>query len=247
MIDCKKVIAIVPMSGIGTRMNLDIPKQFAIINDVPLCFYLLRQLQDNSYIDEIALAVPVGWNVFVQSFAKQLRISKIQYIVNGGNTFFNSVKHIIHEIKKTNEEYIGLYVDGDRFIVDDIIEKVLVNYEQYGTTMSYALPRDMVYTSNNVILSNQKKDNIYVVYSPHVYSSKIIDEMLEYANKNNLENCYFNTLAEKLNIKVSFVECSIYNIKVTYLDDLKMVKAFINNYQQSNFAKLEKVNIIKGI
>ena len=61
------MITFVAASGTGSRMQMNIPKQFVSIYDMPLFIYPMAKIQANGRVDEIALAVPPGWNEYAKS------------------------------------------------------------------------------------------------------------------------------------------------------------------------------------
>ena len=59
-------IAIILSGGVGSRMNLDIPKQYVLVNHQPIINYCLRTFLDNSLTDAIIIGVAHEWKAFVQ-------------------------------------------------------------------------------------------------------------------------------------------------------------------------------------
>ena len=49
------VVALLTAAGIGSRMGLDIPKQFLHVNNKPLIIYTLEAFQKHPGIDEIVV------------------------------------------------------------------------------------------------------------------------------------------------------------------------------------------------
>lgn len=48
-------IALITAAGIGSRMHLDIPKQFICVDNKPIIFYTLEAFQKHPSIDSIVL------------------------------------------------------------------------------------------------------------------------------------------------------------------------------------------------
>lgn len=226
--DNKKVIAFITAAGTGTRMNLSIPKQFLTIDDVPVCFYLMKQIQENDKIDEIAIAIPQGWKEYVMAFANHIGIDKLKYIVYGGDTILASIRNMSLEVNKTNDSYVVCLNDGDRFIFDDVFNVTLENFEQNGNTISYFNPYDITFQKTNDSVLWVNRNEIMVTCTPHVYSSEDVNEALDYASKNDDWNAYLNQLIVKLGHDISFAKCTSHNLKVTYQEDLEVIRAMIH-------------------
>ena len=48
-----KTVAIIPIGGVGLRMNDNKPKQYIKINNKPIFMYTVEKFQKNSNIDDI--------------------------------------------------------------------------------------------------------------------------------------------------------------------------------------------------
>ena len=238
MIDNKKVIAFVTAAGTGTRMQLSIPKQFLTIDDIPLCFYPLQNLQKNKLIDEIMIAIPYGWSEYVQQFGKYLNITKLKHIVIGGDTIFNSIQNMLDVANAENKEksYVICLIDGNRMMFDDILQRSFDNYIINGNTNAYFNPYAISFY-NDEHLNLIDRNKIIVTCTPHIYSSESVNATSDYVYKNNAYNEYVNQILVKLGYSLSFVKCSICNIKVTYQDDLEMVKALIHERKRNELSR----------
>ena len=51
-----RTVAILPAAGFGTRMGADLPKQFRLLNGVPVIVFTLRRLAQCPAIDEFLIA-----------------------------------------------------------------------------------------------------------------------------------------------------------------------------------------------
>lgn len=77
-------VAVVIAGGVGSRMGLDIPKQFVQIDGKPVLLYTLEAFQRHPLIDAIELVLIDGWESVVRAYAGQYGISKLKWIVKGG-------------------------------------------------------------------------------------------------------------------------------------------------------------------
>ena len=84
-------IAILTAGGIGSRTHQDIPKQFIHVNNKPIIVYTLEAFQNHPNIDEICVAILEGWDQILWAYAKQFNITKLKYVVTGGETGQESI------------------------------------------------------------------------------------------------------------------------------------------------------------
>ena len=79
-------IAILTAGGIGSRTHQDIPKQFLNVDNKPIIIYTLEAFQQHPNIDEICVAILEGWDQILWAYAKQFNITKLKYVVTGGQS-----------------------------------------------------------------------------------------------------------------------------------------------------------------
>ena len=91
-------IALIIAGGCGRRMGQDIPKQFICVKDKPIIIYTLEVFQKQKNIDKIVVSCLDGWQQFVQAYARQFQISKLEKIVVGGENGQNSIWNGLSEI-----------------------------------------------------------------------------------------------------------------------------------------------------
>ncbi len=93
-------IALLIAGGSGARMQQDIPKQFLIVNKRPVIVYTLEAFQNHLEIDEIAVVCINGWESVLLAYANQFGITKLKYIVPGGEKGQDSIRNGVFELEK---------------------------------------------------------------------------------------------------------------------------------------------------
>ena len=86
-------IAIIIAGGVGSRMGQSIPKQFINVYDKPILLYTLESFEKHPMVDAIELVCIDGWENVVWSYAEQYNISKLKWIVKGGNSGQESIRN----------------------------------------------------------------------------------------------------------------------------------------------------------
>jgi 2-C-methyl-D-erythritol 4-phosphate cytidylyltransferase len=131
-------IAIIIAGGSGKRMGQDIPKQFINVYDKPVLVYTLESFERHPQIDAIEVVCIDGWHDVLRAYAKQFNITKLQWIVSGGETGQESIRNGVYNLEgKANDDDIIVIHDGIRPLVDDsVLTDVLVyngpvNSDQY--------------------------------------------------------------------------------------------------------------------
>ena len=111
-------IALLIAGGAGARMHQNIPKQFLTVNERPVIVYTLEAFQQHPEIDEIAVVCIHGWEPVLLAYADQFNITKLKYVVPGGENGQESIKNGVFELEKH-------YRDDDIVLIHDAIRPLV--------------------------------------------------------------------------------------------------------------------------
>ena len=67
-------IALLTAAGTGSRMHLDVPKQFLYIEGKPVILYTMEAFQRHPQIDAVIVATLENWQDTVWAYARDFRI-----------------------------------------------------------------------------------------------------------------------------------------------------------------------------
>ena len=225
-------IALITAAGIGSRMHLEIPKQFLCVNNKPIIFYTLETFQNHPSVDSIVLVTLDSWRPLVESYARQYKITKLKQIVSGGSTGQESIHNglmAMSDIAK-KDEFIIIH-DGNRPLVSsEIISDALSVAEKYGSAVAAIPCVEVVFESEKLSPSKTALDRTKLLrtQTPHIY--KFAD--LIQAHKEAQERKIFNTAAtcvlmQQLGKETYFSIGSVENFKITERKDLEIFEALI--------------------
>ena len=91
--------ALILAGGTGSRVGANIPKQFIEIQGKPILAYTLEVFQNNKNIDNIEIVCHREWMEKTKAIVEKYRITKTQWLTQGGATFQESVKNGIFNLK----------------------------------------------------------------------------------------------------------------------------------------------------
>ena len=93
------ITAMILAGGNGTRVGADRPKQFVEILGKPILAYTVEIYQKNPNINSIEIVCHKNWIDYVKNMVKLENLTKVKWIVEGGNTFMESVISGINELE----------------------------------------------------------------------------------------------------------------------------------------------------
>ena len=225
-------VALIIAGGSGARMHQNIPKQFLTVNDRPVITYTLEVFQNHPEIDSIAVVCISGWESVLSAYANQFNITKMEYIIPGGDNGQGSIRNGVFELEKHfKKDDIVLIHDAIRPLVSsEIISDCIVTAKKYGNAVT-VIPcaEAMMQTEDgNVSCGSYPRDNLKRTQTPQAFRiGEICDlhrEALEKGITNSVASC---TLMIELGHQVYFSAGSEKNIKLTTVEDLDIFKALL--------------------
>lgn len=224
---------IIPAAGIGSRMQLDIPKQYyKLSNDKTILDNTIEKFVEDSFFDKVFVAIGGEdgfWDESIYFNHPKVKVCK------GGTTRFNSVYNALNAIENCNEKDWVFVHDAARPCVDindvkDLYESTKVSHSQAGILAVRAFETVKKVATKNIIIKTLNRDEIWLAQTP---------QLSRYAQlKQAFDFCYSNNLIDKITDEASalelyginpiVVEGSRSNIKVTKKDDLDFANWLFN-------------------
>ena len=225
-------IALIIAGGSGQRMRQEIPKQFINVNDKPIIVYTMQAFQKHPDIDAICIVCIKGWHDILRAYARQFGITKLQWVIEGGENGQASIRNGVYELEKTfSPQDIVLVHDAIRPMVSqDIISDCIITAREKGSAVACVpcttavLERTTEETSNHVI----SRDRLGMTQTPPGFPLEKLSwahrEALARGITNSVATC---TLMVELGETVHFSIGSETNVKLTTPGDLKIFKALL--------------------
>ena len=229
-------IAIIIAAGKGNRMQHEIPKQFINVYDKPILIYTLESFQKHAMIDAIEVVCLDGWQDIVKAYAKQYKISKLKWLISGGNSGQESIRNGVYNLKKEcKSDDIIIIHDGIRPLVDNaVLSDVILKCEKYGNAVTSLPYNEQIFKIKDECSTNEyiPRETLRRVSTPQAYKFGKLLPAYQKAFKEEIGiygSSYTNTMMVDLGETLYFAIGSDKNIKLTTKDDLDLFKAYIKN------------------
>ena len=222
-------IAIVLAGGTGSRMSLDMPKQFAVVKGKPIMAYTLSVFQNSPLVDSIYLASHKEYFKQSKQIINEYKLNKVKTVIEGGQTRQESVFNALRQINAKDDDIILIH-DCARPLVDEQIIKDNIEQCQLHDAVETAVKAvdTTIEVSEEQFENSLNRDKLYQVQTPQTFKYKLIKEAHENAIKNKLANITDDAqLVAKLGHKVFIVNGKKTNLKVTTDEDLKILEALL--------------------
>ena len=230
-------IAVILAGGTGSRMGMNVPKQFIRLQDgrtvLETC---VAAFQQNEHIDQIAIVMHPDH----KDEAKQLlpidRYDKVRYWIDGGSERWESSLHAIETInRKSSLVHLSMDVNvllhdcARPFISQDLISRVCKALKAYKA-VSVAVPvTDTIYLMKSgergdVIKDVPTRFFVRAAQTPQAFRLSVIAEALQKAQKDVLSRAtddagmVFRSLPKQ---EVYIIPGEPSNRKITFKEDLE--------------------------
>ncbi len=227
-------VAVIIAGGSGQRMGQDIPKQFINVYDKPVIIYTLEGFQQHPLVDAIEVVCREGWHDVLRAYAKQFNITKLKWVVSGGETAQESIRNgIFHLEEQCAPDDIVIIHDGIRPLVDEtVLTDVIDKCRQYGNAVTSLPYNEQIFVVDDEISTVEyiPRETLRRVSTPQAYRFELIDKAYHRAFEEEIGiygSSYANTMMVELGERLYFAAGSDKNIKLTTKDDLEMFKAYL--------------------
>lgn len=229
-------IGLIIAGGSGKRMGQDIPKQFMHVDGAPVIITTLQAFERHPDIDAIAVVCLKGWDTILRSYANQFNIQKLKWIFLGGNTGMESIHNGIYGLKEVGcgDEDLVLIHDSVRpLLSQEIISSNIATCKAYGYAITGIQCREAILKSDDGFTTTTSipRDTLIRTQTPQTFRLgniiKVHEEAKEKGITDSVASC---TLIAELGTDrvMHIVPGSDMNIKITTIEDLEILKAFMH-------------------
>ncbi|RUO36355.1 2-C-methyl-D-erythritol 4-phosphate cytidylyltransferase [Aliidiomarina sanyensis] len=231
------MIGIIPAAGIGSRMGLEIPKQYLRIHERSILDYSIAALLADARIQEVIVALHPDDTLFVSTeAANDPRV----HSVIGGTTRAKSVQNALeHAALQAEKNTLVVVHDAARpGLPPDALARLLDQAErdpQRGCVM--ALPvRDTLKSASSQwhITGTVDRQTVWQAQTPQVFLLEALHHALQHAERAGSQITDESSAIEALGGRPKLVLGSRAAMKVTDPDDLPLVSFYLSQQQQGD-------------
>lgn len=229
-------VALLTAAGSATRMHQDIPKQFIHVDNRPIIVYTMEAFQRHPGIDAIIVVTLESWSSVLWAYAKQFNITKLKWVVPGGETGQESIRNGLNALAKElkNDDIVMIH-DGNRPMISaEVISDSLATFAKYGSAVAVIPCTEVVFESEDGKQScvSTEREKLFRTQTPHTYTLGTLLEAHKEAESGGVKNTAASCmLMKELGKMTYFSKGSEENLKITTLDDLKIFKALLHTRQ----------------
>lgn len=229
------IVAILPAAGLGTRMGADSPKQFRLLDGLPVVVFTLRRLAASPLIGEFLIATRADEIESLKQRIAAERLSRPVRVLQGGDTRQESVAKALVEVPQAAN--LILVHDAVRPLVTrDQVERVIGEAQRCRAAIlgipamdtvkevkRASLPEDVA-----LITATIPRERIVLAQTPQVFDAALLREAFAQAAADGFTASDEAALVERLGHDVHVVLGSERNLKITRPGDLGIAEFYLS-------------------
>lgn len=217
--------------GKGSRFNHPIPKQFLMLNSIPIARYSFDLFLSLPEISEVIVVCHPEFQSFFNAPAKT-----IHFALPGAarqNSVANGFQKVSHAC-----EYVLIH-DAARPLIREsevrklLAEGLLVGAAALGTPVTNTIKQ---IDKDGMVFQTLNRETVYNIQTPQLLRYDLLKQGLREAEKENLIFTDDVALAEHLGHPVKIVEGVIENLKITTQFDLQLAANYLDNATVQTYA-----------
>ena len=226
--------AIILAGGVGSRMGVDRPKQYLVVNNKPIIIYCLEIFQNHPQIDNIVIVVSDEWKDYVQENVKHYNITKVCGYAPAGKTRQHSIFNglICTEENSPNTDVCIIHDAARPLVSDKIISDCITGAVEDDGAMPVIPVKDTIYMSKDgkSIDSLLKRSELFAGQAPESFDfKKYLDIHKSVSDEEIANTAGSSEIAYRHDMKIRLVEGSERNFKITTIEDLETFETIVND------------------
>lgn len=172
--------AVILAAGSGTRAGSNLPKQFVMIDGIPVVIRTLTAFGKCDYVDEIVIVCSNDNECFLNQCLKEQHFDKVAKVVAGGISRAESARNGVKSVSDRTE-FVAIH-DAVRCNISPIqISQVILEAYQYNAAIAAIRITDTIKKtdSDGFVIETLDRSNIWRAQTPQVFSKKLYMDALE--------------------------------------------------------------------
>jgi len=217
-------------------MGGDIPKQYLMLDGIPILVHTLMAFQDASLVDAIYLVLPdEDVKQAPQNRLSLYNLSKVKRILSGGERRQDSVKKGV-DLLGSDYDLVVVH-DGVRPFVSPAIINAAIKEAARSQAVTVGLPvTDTIkrVDGNRCVSATVNRDQLWLTQTPQVFSASLLKKAYESAYADHYYGTDDAALVERMGEKVLMIMGSYDNIKITTAIDLEWGRLILQMKRNNN-------------
>ena len=219
-------VALIPAAGTGSRMAVNLPKQYLDIAGHPMIYYAVRALVRSPLIAVVYVVLAADdswWDGYDWSEFD----AKLQVLRCGGATRAESVNNALAAMTVTTQDWILVHDAARPCLTARMIAQLItaVGDTEIGGLLAVPVADTLKRAQGNYVAQTELRDGLWQAQTPQMFRYGLLQQAL------NTHSHFLPTdeasAVEALGYAPLLVAADSSNFKVTYPNDLRMARLIL--------------------
>jgi len=218
-----KYYAIIVAGGSGNRMQTETPKQFLLLNNLPVLMHTVKAFALSDSQPKILIVLNQEQHNYWARLCEEFNFRIPHQVIAGGTERFHSVKNAIDSIEE--ESFVAIHDAVRPLISKTLIDSCFNKAVKLGNVIAAVQSSDSVRMLRADKTSALKRNEIYLVQTPQTFSLPVLKE----AYRQEFNNSFTDdaSVVESIGYEINIIEGERNNIKITYPIDLELAELLL--------------------
>lgn len=225
-----RTVALIAAAGQSTRMKCGSSSKLLLpIDGIPVLGHTLLAFENAVTVQDIVLVARKEDFSAFSALAEKLKISKLRFIVPGGETRQSSILNGLKKVPR-HSRYIAI-ADGARCLITheqiNTINRAAYRYHA-ACAATRAVDTVKICDNRGFIDRTQDRSMVWLAQTPQTFSLSLYHAAAYYAQDIGFDATDDSMLVENINKQVRLIDCGRENIKITTPEDLLFAEAILH-------------------
>ncbi|MGZ3928965.1 MAG: 2-C-methyl-D-erythritol 4-phosphate cytidylyltransferase, partial [Mucilaginibacter sp.] len=212
---------IIVAGGSGSRMHSVVPKQFLLLNGLPVLMHTINAFHNCQVQPQIIVVLPDDSHEYWNTLCKKHGFDVPHQLISGGETRFHSVKRGLGLIDDT-DAIIAVHDAVRPLVTKEIIDESYECAAKYGNAIVAIKSRDSVRQIKDNRSISLVRDEIYLIQTPQTFQSKQLKQA--YQQPYSADFTDDASVVEQTGVNINLINGSYQNIKITFPEDIAIAE-----------------------
>ena len=214
--------AIITAGGTGSRMHADIPKQFLLLNHLPVLMHTIKAFAP--YTEIIWVTLPEQHIPYWQKLIQTYHFDIPHIIVKGGNTRFESVQNAVALLPENG--WVAVHDGARPCVTQNLIHRCFLHASAHINAVACIALNSSLRQKTKQGSKSVDRSDFWIVQTPQVFTC----ETLKLAYKQVYQPQFTDdaSVVEHLGVPIECIQGDDNNIKITRPADLFLAQQILN-------------------
>ncbi len=215
--------AIIVAGGSGTRMQSAVPKQFLLLNGLPVLMHTLLAFNRASSKPKLIVVLPEAFHQYWLELCAEHQFTMEHELIGGGPTRFHSVKNGLSLVPK--DALVAVHDAVRPLVSAEVIEAAYKQATSQGAVIVAVKSRDSVRQAKGAYNQSLLRDEIYLVQTPQTFKADLLKQAYEHPYQESFTDDA--SVAEHAGFAIHIAEGDYQNFKITFPEDIAIAELLL--------------------